>query len=117
MPVVPAPAEEEMPRIEIALVPELSIDTPGVKRAMSWKSLMPRAAYRGHRTRTATWKPSRERRELNSSCAYPSPILHALPKASRVQFYDCSRTAASAPQLTNTSSLQSITASEVRRSF
>ena len=33
-----------MPRIEIALVPELSIDTPGVKRAMSWKSLMPRAS-------------------------------------------------------------------------
>src|SRR5580704_13167457 len=44
MPVVPAHAEDEMPRIEIALVPELSIETPGVKRAMSWKSLMPRAS-------------------------------------------------------------------------
>src|SRR5580658_3845500 len=44
MPVVPAPPDEEMPRIEIALVPELSIETPGVKRAMSWKSLMPRAS-------------------------------------------------------------------------
>ena len=31
-----------MPRIEMALVPELSIETPGVKRAMSWKSLIPR---------------------------------------------------------------------------
>src|SRR5215472_6716670 len=41
MPVVPAPAEDEMPRMEIALVAELSIDTPGVKRAMSRKSLMP----------------------------------------------------------------------------
>ena len=30
-----------MPRMEIALVPELSIVTPGVKRATSWKSLMP----------------------------------------------------------------------------
>src|ERR1700734_982932 len=44
MPVVPAPAEEEMPRIEMALVPELSMLTPGVKRAMSWKSLMPRSS-------------------------------------------------------------------------
>src|SRR4029077_11037845 len=41
MPVVPAPPEEEMPRIEMALVPELSMLTPGVKRTMSWKSLMP----------------------------------------------------------------------------
>ena len=41
MPVVPAPAEEEMPRIEMALVPEVSMLTPGVKRTMSWKSLMP----------------------------------------------------------------------------
>ena len=30
-----------MPRIEMALVAELSIDTPGVKRATSRKSLMP----------------------------------------------------------------------------
>ena len=29
MPVVPAPPEEEMPRIEIALVPEVSIDDTG----------------------------------------------------------------------------------------
>src|SRR5262249_44807106 len=42
MPVVPAPAEEEIPRIEIALVPELSMVTPGVKRTMSLMSLMPR---------------------------------------------------------------------------
>src|SRR5580658_3449008 len=41
MPVVPAPPEEEMPRIEIALVPEVSIDTPGVKRTISEKSRMP----------------------------------------------------------------------------
>src|SRR5262249_23578047 len=42
MPVVPAPADEEIPRIEIALVPELSMVTPGVKRTMSLMSLMPR---------------------------------------------------------------------------
>src|ERR1700730_11634566 len=41
MPVVPAPPEEEMPRIEIALVPVVSIDTPGVNRTTSWKSLIP----------------------------------------------------------------------------
>src|SRR5580658_5735318 len=41
MPVVPAPADEEIPRIEIALVPEVSMETPGVKRTISWKSLMP----------------------------------------------------------------------------
>ncbi len=31
-----------MPRIEMAFVPALSMVTPGVKRATSWKSLMPR---------------------------------------------------------------------------
>src|SRR5882757_3613729 len=43
MPVVPEPPEEEMPRIEIELlpVPAASIVTPGVKRATSVKSLMP----------------------------------------------------------------------------
>jgi len=41
MPVVPAPAEEEMPRIEIWLVPEVSMDTPGVKRTSSVMSRMP----------------------------------------------------------------------------
>ncbi len=41
MPVVPAPPEEEMPRIEIAFVPEVSIETPGVKRTISEKSRMP----------------------------------------------------------------------------
>jgi len=41
MPVVPAPPEEEMPRIEMAFVPEVSIDTPGVKRTISVKSLIP----------------------------------------------------------------------------
>ena len=30
-----------MPRIEMALVPEVSMLTPGVKRTRSWKSLMP----------------------------------------------------------------------------
>src|ERR1700683_364556 len=41
MPVVPAPADEEIPRIEIAFGPEVSMETPGVKRTISWKSLMP----------------------------------------------------------------------------
>jgi len=41
MPVVPAPPDEEIPRMEIALVPEVSMDTPGVKRTISVKSLMP----------------------------------------------------------------------------
>jgi len=41
MPVVPAPPEEEMPRIEIAFVPEVSKFTPGVNRTISEKSLMP----------------------------------------------------------------------------
>jgi choline-glycine betaine transporter len=41
MPVVPAPPDDEMPRIEIAFVPELSIDTPGVNRTISEKSRMP----------------------------------------------------------------------------
>ena len=34
------PPDEEMPRIEMAFVPVLSMVTPGVKRATSWKSLM-----------------------------------------------------------------------------
>src|SRR2546430_1097328 len=42
MPVVPAPPVPEMPRMEMLLVPELSKFTPGVKRATSEKSLMPR---------------------------------------------------------------------------
>ena len=42
MPVVPAPPVPEIPRIEMLLVPELSKFTPGVKRATSEKSLMPR---------------------------------------------------------------------------
>src|ERR1017187_6756839 len=41
MPVVPAPPEEEIPRIEMALVPEVSIDTPGVNLTISEKSRMP----------------------------------------------------------------------------
>jgi len=42
MPVVPAPPLEAMPRMEILLVPALSMFTPGEKRATSWKSLTPR---------------------------------------------------------------------------
>src|SRR5882762_6847768 len=42
MPVVPAPPVPEMPRMDMLLVPELSKFTPGVKRATSEKSLMPR---------------------------------------------------------------------------
>src|ERR1700728_4731288 len=42
MPGGPAPPVEAMPRMEMLLVPELSILTPGVKCTMSWKSLMPR---------------------------------------------------------------------------
>ena len=44
MPVVPAPPVPEMPRMEMLLVPELSKFTPGVKRATSEKSLMPRSS-------------------------------------------------------------------------
>src|ERR1039457_6348997 len=44
MPVVPEPPEEEMPRIEIRLVSLASNATPGVKRTMSEKSLMPLAS-------------------------------------------------------------------------
>jgi hypothetical protein len=81
MPVVPAPAEEEMPRIEIALV-ELSIDTPGVKRAMSWKSLMPRASMAswvsavtliGTLLRASSWRVA----VTTTSCS--PPALGALP--------------------------------------
>src|SRR5256885_12796231 len=43
MPVVPAPPDPEMPRMEMLLVPELSKFTPGVKRATSEKSLTPRS--------------------------------------------------------------------------
>src|SRR5579859_5674652 len=41
MPVVPAPPEDEIPRIVIAFVPEVSICTPGVKRTISEKSRIP----------------------------------------------------------------------------
>src|SRR5579862_4176535 len=44
MPVVPAPPEEAMPRMEMLLVPEVSTFTPGVKRATSRISLMPRSS-------------------------------------------------------------------------
>ena len=44
MPVVPAPPVEAMPRIAMLLVPVLSMLIPGVKRATSRMSLMPRTS-------------------------------------------------------------------------